>query len=104
MLPTAKGVIPNKAAGLGSNNSEFLILNSEFVLPFADLFAQPLTAPTVKPATKYFCTKGYSRMMGPVAMTAVAIFRVSPGRSVMTTLEPAMEFFRLATLLITLYR
>lgn len=46
---------------------------------------QPLTEPTVRPATKYFCTKGYSRMMGPVATHAVAIFSVSLGRSVITT-------------------
>ena len=64
-----------------------------------------MTEPTVRPATKYFCTKGYSSMMGPVATTAVAIFSVSEGRSVSSTmLEPATEFFRLATLFMTLYR
>ena len=35
-------------------------------------------------------------MIGPVATHAVAILSVSPGRSSMTTFEPAMEFFRLA--------
>lgn len=35
--------------------------------------AQPFTAPTVRPCTKYFCRKGYSRIIGPVDTTTVAM-------------------------------
>lgn len=54
---------------------------------------QPLTAPTVIPEIKYFCTNGYRKMIGPVATTAVAIFNVLDGRSATLTFAPATEFF-----------
>ena len=44
------------------------------------LLNQPLTEPIVTPLTKYFCTNGYRRMIGPVAMQAMASFRVVEGR------------------------
>jgi hypothetical protein len=40
----------------------------------------PFTAPIVKPFIKYFWKKGYANMIGPVAMSAIAILEVSEGR------------------------
>ena len=46
-----------------------------------DARGQPFTAPMVTPFTKYFCRKGYSRIMGPVATTVMASFMGSLGTS-----------------------
>ena len=75
-------------------------------LPDAEsrMLHQPFTAPTVRPLMKYFCTKGYRRMMGPVASMALAILTVSVGRLPMVTNWDATEFFRASALFTTSYR
>ena len=40
---------------------------------------QPLTDPIAMPVTKYFWTKGYRRIIGPVTMTTIAILMDSLG-------------------------
>ena len=67
-------------------------------------YAQPFTAPMVIPEIKYLCTKGYRKIIGPVATTAVAIFNVLLGRSVIVIAAPAMELLSCAAVLIMLYR
>ena len=46
---------------------------------FGLLNAHPFTPPTRKPATKYFCRKGYSRIIGPMVAIAVAKRNVFEG-------------------------
>ena len=46
---------------------------------------QPLTAPIVIPCTKYFCTSGYARTIGPVTTMVSAIFRDWVGNEIALT-------------------
>ena len=42
---------------------------------------QPFTAPTVIPFTKYFWKNGKNSIIGPIAITNIAIRKFSPGKS-----------------------
>lgn len=48
-----------------------------------------MTAPIVIPCTKYFCTSGYARTIGPVTTMVSAIFRDWVGNEI--ALDEALE-------------
>jgi len=58
-----------------------LVYVKPFSWPTNDFYYRvySLTAPVIIPCTKYFCTKGYKKIIGPMVITVTAIFIVSEG-------------------------